>query len=83
MDKHSPRHARHLRKRHQMERADAIDIDIDIDIGVLGIVISVLVGLGIIGPSAGHSVAPAPMVVCYAVHATAYCPVIELQSPSP
>ena len=75
MQNHSPRHARHPRKRHQIESADAIAIVI----GVVSIVINILVGLGVISPSAGHAVAPGPVTVCIAVRAPASCPA----APSP
>jgi hypothetical protein len=74
-----PRHARHHRKRHHIERADAVAIVI----GVLSIVINVLVGIGVISPSAGHAVAPGPVTVCIAVRAPAYCPAAVNRSTSP
>jgi len=59
MDNQSPRHARSAHKRHRIERAEVIGM-LSIAVSVLGIVLTALFGLGIIGPWAGHTVVPGP-----------------------
>lgn len=74
MTKNKPRHARPTRKR-SLNTKIALASFAAILATLLLTAIIMLAALGIIGPSAGHAVAPGPSVVCYAVYAPAYCPV--------
>jgi hypothetical protein len=79
MHKNEPRHARHARKRERLSRADIINIAVNVLSLLANLAVFVLSAVN--GPSVQQPVAPAPVTYCIAVHAPAYCPVTEVESP--
>lgn len=89
MSDNEPRHARHSGKRHQVADTDAVAIVIGMisllidTLSFVAAVITTLATLGVIGPAAGHPVAPASVVVCYGGQPRVDRPVVNDRSLSP
>jgi hypothetical protein len=85
VDKHTPWHARHPRKRHQAAEPEVFNTVLAA-LSTLFSALSAFAALwAIIAPPNGQTVAPAQpaVIVCYDGHASEHCQVVEVQSTSP